>query len=107
MKLQINVYAEDGSIKKTCEAQTVELEFGTIRALMKLLNVDGIDDTGKLLNILYGAWEQLTGILGEIFPEMEEDDWDHVKLKELLPTVIMVLKYSFQEILTIPQDSKN
>lgn len=107
MKLAINVYGENGEVKKTCEAQTIELKFGTIRSLMKLLNVDNVDDTGKLLNIIYDAWEQLIEVLGECFPDMEESDWDHVKLKELVPAVLGILKSSFSEILTIPKDPKN
>lgn len=107
MKLSINVYGENGEVKKTCEAQTIDLEFGTIRSLMKLLNVDNVDDTGKLLNIIYDAWEQLINILGKCFPDMEEGDWDHVKLKELVPAVLSILKFSFSEILTIPKDPKN
>ena len=46
MKLTINVYDENNEVVKTCEAQTIDLEFGTIRALMKLLNVDNVNDTG-------------------------------------------------------------
>ena len=38
---------------------------------------------------------------------MKYEDWDHVKLKELMPVIIGILKYSFGEILTIPKDPKN
>ena len=107
MKLEINVYDGNNEIKKTCEAHTIDLEFGTIRSLMKLLNVDNINDTGELLNTVYSAWEQLVGILGKCFPDMKEDDWDHVKLKELIPAVLTILKFSFSEILAIPKDPKN
>lgn len=107
MKLAINVYDENNQIKKTCEAQTIDLEFGTIRSLMKLLNVDNVNDTGELLNVIYGAWEQLVGILGQCFPDMEPEDWEHVKLKELVPAVLNILKSSFSEILSIPKDPKN
>lgn len=107
MKLTINVYDTDGNVTKTCEAQTLDLEFGTIRALMKILNVDNISDTGELLGVIYGAWEQVIGILGQCFPEMEEADWEHVKLKELVPTVLTILKSAFTDILSIPKNSKN
>lgn len=107
MKLSLNVYDEKGEIKKTCEAQTVDLEFGTIRALMKVLNVDKMNDSAELLSILYGAWEQVIEVLNRCFPDMEQEDWEHVKVKELLPIVLSVLKTSFAEILSIPKDPKN
>ena len=34
VKLTLNVYDEKGKVKKICEAQTVDLEFGTVRSLM-------------------------------------------------------------------------
>ena len=68
MELNLNVYDEQGEVKKTCKAETVELEFGTIRALMKVLNVEQLNDTGELLGTLFGAWEQVVNVLAKCFP---------------------------------------
>lgn len=105
--LKLNVYAEEGFVIKTFEANPIDLEFGTIRSLMELLNIENIEDTTTLLKSIYGAWSDLKVILKRCFPEMEYEDWEHVKLKELLPLVVDILKYSFAEILTIPKDPKN
>lgn len=107
VKLTLNVYDEKGEVKKICEAQTVDLEFGTVRSLMKVLNVDKMNDSTELLSSVYGEWEQVTGVLNRCFPDMEPQDWEHVKVKELLPVVLNILKASFTEILKIPKDSKN
>ena len=107
MELKISVYEKDGTIKKACVAHTIDLEFGTIRSLMKLLKVDDINDTGELLSTVYDVWDQLVDILGHCFPDMQEEDWEHVKLKELVPVVLTMLKSSFKEILSIPKDPKN
>ena len=104
MKLEINVYDEKGKVTKTASAETVDLEFGAIRAIMELLKVDKIGDTAELLSTVYAAWEQITGILNRCFPDMEYNDWDHVKLKELIPVILSILKYSFAEILSIPKE---
>lgn len=104
---EINVYNDDDEVIKTCKAVDCELKFGAIRSIMKLLNIDDIDDTGALLKTIYNAWEQLTAILNKCFPEMTEGDWDNVKLEELIPVVVGILRASFGKILTIPSDSKN
>lgn len=104
MELTLNVYDKSGEIVKTCKAEMIDLEFGTIRSLMEILNVENIEDTGALLTSVYGAWSELTDILNQCFPDMQHDDWDHVKLKELIPLVINILKYSFSEILNIPKN---
>lgn len=106
-ELKLNVYDENDNVVKTCEAEIVDLKFGTVRNLMKLLKVDDIEDTGELLKVVYDAWDELIKILNQCFPEMDEDDWDNIKLKELLPVLLDILKSTFMQILNIPTDSKN
>ena len=107
MEIKINVYDEENKVVKTSTAEVIELKFGPIRRLMKLLNVDDINDTAQLLKAVYGAWDELTKILSKCFPDMTDEDWDNVKLSELIPALIAILKYSFSEMLTIPTDPKN
>ena len=111
MKLYINVYEKGPNnttiIKKQSEAQAIDLEFGTVRKLMELINVEQIEDTTALIKTIYSAWDEITEVLGDIFPDMEPGDWEHVKLKELIPTVVDVLKFSMLEIMGIPSDGKN
>ena len=102
--MKLNVYNKDGEVIKTVEGNNIDIKFGHIRSIMKLLNVDNIDDTYDLLNSVYSAWEKLTDILSECFPEMEEEDWENVRIKELIPELIQIIKDSFAEILTIPKE---
>ena len=105
--LVLNVYDEKGNVTKTCEAKVIDIRFGTIRSLMKLLNVDNIDDTATLFKTVYNAWDQFILILNRCFPDMKEEDWDGVKLNELIPILIVILKDTFAQMLTIPNDPKN
>lgn len=105
--LKLNVYDENDNIIKTSEAKMIDLRFGTIRSLMELLKVDDINDTTQLLRTVYSAWAQVIGILSKVFPDMEEEDWENIKLSELLPMLVAILKSSFAQILTIPTDEKN
>lgn len=107
MKLKLNVYDDENNVVKTATAEVMELKFGSIRSLMKLLNIDDINDTAQLLKVVYGAWEQLTKILNSFFPEMTDEDWDNVKVSELVIVLVAILKYSFTQMLSIPTDSKN
>lgn len=104
---EIKVYDKENKVVKTCQAIDVNLKFGAIRKIMALLNIDDIDDTTELLKAIYGAWEQLTAILSECFPDMEDDDWDNVYIEELIPVVVGIMKTTFGKILSIPNESKN
>lgn len=106
-KFEIHVYDKENKVVKTCQAADVDLKFGPIRKLMALLNIDNIDDTGALLAVIYNAWDELTETLNLFFPDMEDDDWDNVRVEELLRVVIDLTKASFVKILSIPSESKN
>ena len=105
--MEIKVYDESGAVIKTSTAEMIDLEFGAVRSIMEILNIESIANTGDLLHTVYEAWDQLIKILNRCFPDMEYDDWDHVKVKELMPVIIGILRYSFEEILSIPKDPKN
>jgi len=107
MKLEIKVYDEKGKVTKTCSAEPADFEFGAIRKIMELLNIESISSTTQLLTTLYGAWDELVKIMNRCFPDMDYEDWEHVKMKELMPVMVGILKYSFAEMLTIPKDPKN
>lgn len=106
MEIKLKVYNENGDVEKECVASSVDIMFGTIRNLMKLFKVDELENTAQILKVVGGAWNDVTKILSECFPDITDEDWDNVKLKELVPVIIAILKDSFAEIMMIPKDPK-
>ena len=106
MELEITVYDDDDNVVKKCKAQTVDIRFGQISAIMELVNIDEMDNSMELLKTVKKAWTQLTRILSKVFPDMEDKDWENVSVKELLPVVVAIIKDSIAEMLAIPK-SKN
>ena len=106
-ELVLNIYDEDDKVVKTCKAQFVELKFGAIRSLMKLLKVDEIENNLELMNTIYEAWDKLTVILEKCFPDITDADWDHVKMSELVPVVVSILKSSFAKMMDIPKEKNS
>ena len=105
MNLTLNVY--DGKeIIKTVKSTTYDLEFGTVIKLMKLLKIEDTENELELLKIIAGAFDEIINVLSNVFPEMEEDDWNHVKLKEIVPVIINIAKFSVTETLKIPSKGK-
>ena len=105
--IKLNVYDENENILKTVEAHLIDIRFGTIKKLLKVLEIEQIDDTSELFKTLYSSWKAVTTILSRVFPQMEEDDWDGVKLSELLPVLLAIFRGSFAQLSNIPVDSKN
>lgn len=106
MELKITVYDDDDKVIKECKAQTVDIKFGQISAIMELVDIDDVNNSMELLKTVKRAWKQITKVLSKIFPDMTDEDWDYVSMKELLPVVVAIIKDSVAEMLTIPK-SKN
>lgn len=106
MELTINVYDDNDNIVKESKANTVDLRMGQVSAIMELLDADNIDNSLELMNVVNKAWKQLVKILSKVFPDMTDADWEYVKVGELIPTLVLILKESFAKMMTIPK-SKN
>lgn len=105
MNLILNVYSGK-EIVKTVKSTTYDLELGTVIKLMKLLKIEDTENELELLKIIAGAFDEIIDVLSNVFPDMEEDDWNHVKLKEIVPVIINIAKFSVTETLKIPSKGK-
>lgn len=108
MNIKLNVYNEDFTdVKKECNANIIKIPFGMIRKLMGLFDVEHMDDTTQILNVVMNSWNDVVVLLSRIFPEIEDEEWDYVDTKELVSVLFKVLKESAKGLLRIPSDSKN
>ena len=105
MNLVLKIYDTDGkNIIKTYESTTYDLMFGTVKRLMELLKIEDMDDQLEMLKVIYGAWEEIKVVLAGVFPNVQPDEWEHVKVKELLPLILDIAKFSVQAMFTIPTE---
>lgn len=94
----VNVYDDNNEVVKTYTASVAKIKFGTIRAIMALLNVERVNDTSELLKTVYAAWGQLVRLLNNCFPEMTEEEWDNVPVEEVYLVVMQILRSSFAQM---------
>lgn len=103
--IELNVYEKDGkTVSKTVKAEPIEIMFGTIRSLVALFKVDELENTAQILKTVTKAWDEVIDVLGECFPDMEDDDWNHTKLKDIVYVVVSILRGSLSDILSIPKE---
>ena len=104
----LKVYDENfETIKKECKAKMVVVPFGLIRKLMTLFDVEKLNDTTQILNVVMSSWDTVVSLLDRVFPNMDETDWDYVDTKELVQAIFELLKFAFAEMVNIPTDPKN
>ena len=105
MNLVLKIYDESGkTVVKSYESSTYDLMFGTVMKLMELLKIEDMNDQMQMLKTIYGAWEEIRTVLAGVFPEATDDDWKHVRVKELLPMILEIAKFSVTEMFTIPTE---
>ena len=108
MDIKLTIYNEDmETVKKECAANMVKVPFGLIRKLMNLFKVENLQDTTQILDIIMTSWEDVIKLLGRIFPDVTEEEWDYVDTSELMRVILSLVKYVFAEMVKIPTDPKN
>lgn len=104
--MEIKVYNDKNEVVKTAKAEPVEVRTGTIRKIMKIMKPEGLGDTAKFMQTVTDAWDDVTGVLSQCFPEMTEKDWDNTKLSEVVKAVLWIIKYTYKKIMTVPGDDE-
>lgn len=108
MDLTLNIYDKTGkNIVRISKADTYDLMFGTVMSLMELVKIEDSDNQLELLKTIVNAWNEITDVLSEVFPDITADEWKYVKVKELMPVILDIAKSAVSETFVIPKNPKN
>ena len=106
-EFKANVYGANGvTIIKTLESTEADLNFGTVRKLMKLIKIDNADNSLDIAKTIGESQEEIKALLGNIFPEATVRDRNNIKVEELFSVFIQIVKYAVEKALSIPTESK-
>lgn len=112
MELKLNIYKKN-QVEKTYTADTYDIMFGTVEDFITLLDTDALkninDDKAFLkavLPLVTKGFGTIKNLLKDVFPDLSDDDLRHVKVKEIAPLILNILKFSLNEIDALPA-SKN
>ena len=77
--MKITVYENNmKDVKKVLEAEDAKIPFGLARRVVGLFNEEKLNDTGYVMETVTKSWDDLVQLLGRIFPDATEEDWDTV-----------------------------
>lgn len=104
MELVLNIYKKN-QIEKTYTADTYDIMFGTVEDFVALLDEDALskmdDDAAFLKSVLplvVKGFGSVKNLLKDVFPELTDDELKRVKVKEIVPLILNIVKFSFTEI---------
>lgn len=104
MELKLNVY-KGKQIEKTYTAETYDLMFGTLEDIINIIDLDAFNNTdnaefvGAVAKIIVKGFDQFKPLLKDIFPGLTDDELRRVKVSEIVPVVLDVIKYTFTEMM--------
>lgn len=105
--IKLNVYEKNmKTVRKECAAASVKIPFGVIRKLMKLFDENTLEDTSQIFTVITSSFNDIANILHNVFPEIEEEEWDNIDTTELVTVIYKIIKYSFLKMLEIPTGKK-
>lgn len=83
--LKLNIYkANKKDIEKTYTAESYELMLGTTEDIMRIIDIDKIDNEAAIAVMVVKCYKQLVPFIKDIFPDVTDEDLRHVKVKELI-----------------------
>lgn len=104
--LKLNIY-EKGIVVKTHEAETADILYGTVQDLVEIVDIEKVSDLEnkesllELAKTVVKVLPLVQPFLKEIFPDLTDEELRKVKVKELIPLVVDIVKYSFEQIVDL------
>lgn len=103
--MKLNVYKADNKneIEKTYEAESYDLMLGTVEDIMQIVDIDKLNTDVEIASTVVKAYPLLKPFLKDVFPGLTDDELKRVKIKELIPTFVQIVKGIFESLKPIKQ----
>lgn len=113
--IKLNIRNKKNKIVKTYEAQEVNLRMGTVEDIVEVLSIDkaiNANDTAVNLyevisTVVMNSYAMCKPILQDVFPELTSEELRNVNFKDVINTVIDIIKYSIGDINAVFGNTKN
>jgi len=103
--MKLNIYDQTGkNVERVAEGEMYDIMFGTIENIIDILNLDDASSDTDILKKIYAAYKDLRVILSGFFCDISEDEWKRVKVKELLPVVLEIIRFTFLQMKELPTE---
>lgn len=113
--IKLDIRNKKNKIVKTYEAQEVNLRMGTVEDIVEVLSIDkaiNANDTAVNLyevisTVVMNSYALCKPILQDVFPELTSEELRNVNFKDVINTVIDIIKYSIGDINAVFGNTKN
>lgn len=107
MELKLNIYGKGNKVEKTYKTETYDILYGTLEDVLEIVDVDKIDDALSIGKMVIKLLPQIKPLLKDVFEGLTDDELRCVKVKELVPLMMNIFKFAFDELKGLGGDEKN
>lgn len=112
MKLELKIY-KGKAVEKIYTAAEFDIMFGTVEDVVALIDVDALSGEGDdmdlvkaCMNMLSGGIGKVKDLLKDIFTGVTDEELRRVKIKELVPLFLNLVKFSLDQIKSVGTEKK-
>lgn len=102
----LKIYDEKGKLKRVAEAEAVDFELGIVRKLFALFKIDEVESNVDILMTVSKSWDSVVDLFGKCFPDVTDEEWDHVKVTDIVPLLIEIFRDLLAQMAVIPASKK-
>jgi DNA replicative helicase MCM subunit Mcm2 (Cdc46/Mcm family) len=91
-EIRLNIYKQNNKneVEKTYIANGYDLMLGTVEDFVNIIDVDKLNDQKAVIQMVINGYNQIKPLLKDVFPEITDDEFKRVKVKELALTIVQI-----------------
>ena len=114
--IKLNIRNDKNKIVKTYQTEEVNLKMGTVEDIVEIINIDKLlnnkEDTSVNLydviaTVAMNSYRMCKPIIKDVFPQITDEELRNINFKEVVNTVVDIIKYSISDINNVFGTSKN
>ena len=93
-EIALNIYkkGKDGwEVDKTYKTDSYDLMLGTVEDFLEVVNLEKMDDGVELTKMVKAMFGQLSPLLKDIFPGLNDEELKRTKAKEVVRTLVQTI----------------
>lgn len=91
MELKIDIYSGN-AVEKTYTTDDYHLKMGTIEDFFEIIDPDKATDEAAVFGMIAKGFSKLRPLILDVFPDMTDEDFRKIRLEDIIPLVIGILK---------------
>ena len=105
--LNINIWKNQKEVEKILQCEQYDLMLGTLEDVLKLFKLGDVGselqklDEKAMLQIIVKEYDKIVVLLHDVFPDLLPEDRKKIKVKELIPFFMNLIKYAVGQITSI------